>query len=74
MDIDCPNFETCEGILTFRVYQDSDGDPAAPWTVRSWTDAECVTMTCNCDLDAAEWDRLTVYAIEAERNAPPIID
>lgn len=71
MTIDCPNAEACNGELTFRIYQDSDGDPGVPWGVRSWTDAECTEQTCACELAPAMWDRLTHDAIEASENQEP---
>ena len=68
MDIDCPNAELCNGTLTFRIYQDGDGDGAY---TRTWTDAECTGMTCSCDFDPETWDRLTKEAIEASANLEP---
>lgn len=71
MDLDCPNAETCDGTLTFRVYQDSDGDPSIPYGTRTWTDAECDAQTCACEFDETTWNRLIADAIEADRNWEP---
>ena len=71
MDIDCPNAELCNGTLTFRVYQDGDGDPNVTNGTRSWTDAECTGSTCSCDFDPETWERLTKEAIDASANQEP---
>lgn len=71
MDIDCPNAELCNGTLTFRIYQDGDWDGVY---TRTWTDAECTGMTCECDFDPETWDRLTKEALDAAANQEPIID
>jgi hypothetical protein len=68
MNIDCPNAETCDGVLTFRVYRDSDGDPSIPYGTRTWTDAEYMGSTCSCDFDPKTWDQLTIEAIEASET------
>jgi len=69
--MDCPNFETCEGELTFRIYQDGDGDPNVTGGTRSWTAAECTGQTCSCEFNSTTWDRLEHEAIEAEANREP---
>lgn len=71
--MDCPNFETCEGELTFRVFATGDGDPHAPWTLRTWTEAECTGQTCSCEFDSATWGRLEKDAIAEEEASEPII-
>lgn len=69
--MDCPNFEQCEGELTFRVYQDSDGDAGGMYGIRTWVAAECTDQTCTCEFDDATWRRLETEAVEADANAEP---
>jgi hypothetical protein len=69
--MNCPNFEQCEGLLTFRIYRDGDGDPNVTGGTRTWTAAECTDQTCACEFDNETWQKLEAEAIEASANAEP---
>jgi hypothetical protein len=71
--MDCPNFETCEGELAFRVYQDGDGDPGGMYGARFWTAAELTEQTCGCEFDAKAIAKLEQAAIEAEMFSEPFM-
>lgn len=58
----CPNFETCQGELTFDVTSESQGEGA--WSTFMGYSAECTEQTCDCELTDEQWQMLQDAAVE----------
>lgn len=65
----CPNAETCDGELRFKVSSVTQGEP--PWSLYMGEEAECTDQTCACEFTEAQWDALHKDAIEAEATREP---